>query len=126
MVGEVLPAFTVKYHIPAQYAGGNPTDQVARMALVKANPQSDVFISDDGPMYRAIDLGLCGKVEPRLTAGVIDSAHTTRTTGQSASACSPAGFPTTQNTSPNTAGPRRRPGTTSTRLATRDYWRSPR
>ena len=62
MIGQVVPAFSAKYHIPAEYSGGNPTDQIARMVASRGNPRSDVFITDDGPMYRAIDLGLCGKV----------------------------------------------------------------
>jgi putative spermidine/putrescine transport system substrate-binding protein len=74
-LSTVVPAFSAKYHIPAEYAGGNPTDQIARMVVVKGNPQSDVFITDDGPMYRAIELGLCGKVEGLPTADLIDGAR---------------------------------------------------
>jgi putative spermidine/putrescine transport system substrate-binding protein len=72
---EVVPRFSAKYHIPAEYAGGNPTDQIARMVVVKGNPQSDVFITDDGPMYRAIELGLCGKTEGLPAADLIDGAR---------------------------------------------------
>jgi putative spermidine/putrescine transport system substrate-binding protein len=74
-LSDVVPAFSAKYHIPAEYAGGNPTDQIARLVVVKGNPQSDVFITDDGPMYRAIELGLCGKVEGLPTADLIDGAR---------------------------------------------------
>ena len=74
-VSDVVPNFSAKYHIPAEYAGGNPTDQIARMVVAKGNPQSDVFITDDGPMYRAIELGLCRKVEDMPTADLIDSAR---------------------------------------------------
>ena len=74
-ISDVVPAFTAKYHIPAEYAGGNPTDQIARMVVVQSKPQSDVFISDDGPMYRAIELGLCGKVESLPTGDLAESAR---------------------------------------------------
>jgi putative spermidine/putrescine transport system substrate-binding protein len=72
---EVVPAFSAKYHVPAEYAGGNSTDQIARMVAGKGNPQTDVFITDDGPMYRAIELGLCGKVEGLPAADLIDLAR---------------------------------------------------
>jgi putative spermidine/putrescine transport system substrate-binding protein len=73
--GEVVPAFSAKYHIPTEYSGGNPTDQIARMVVAKGSPQSDVFISDDGPMYRAIELGLCGTVQGLSVADLTDDAR---------------------------------------------------
>ena len=75
MINEVVPAFSAKYRIPAEYSGGNPTDQIARIVAAKGNPQSDVFITDDGPMYRTIELGLCGKVEGLPAADLIDGAR---------------------------------------------------
>jgi putative spermidine/putrescine transport system substrate-binding protein len=74
-LSDVMPAFNAKYHILAEYAGGNPTDQIARMVAARGNPQSDVFITDDGPMYRTIELGLCGKLDGLPTAGLIDTAR---------------------------------------------------
>ena len=74
-LNQVLPGFSVKYHASAEYAGGNSTDQIARMVAGKGNPQSDVFITDDGPMYRAIELGLCGTIEGLPTADLIDAAR---------------------------------------------------
>jgi putative spermidine/putrescine transport system substrate-binding protein len=74
-IDQIVPAFSAKYHAPAEYAGGNSTDQIARMVAGRGNPQSDVFITDDGPMYRAIELGLCGKIEGLPTADLIDVAR---------------------------------------------------
>jgi putative spermidine/putrescine transport system substrate-binding protein len=74
-LSAVVPGFSAKYHVQAEYAGGNSTDQIARMVAGKGNPQSDVFITDDGPMYRAIELGLCGKIEGLPVADLIDTAR---------------------------------------------------
>ena len=74
-LNQIVPAFSAKYHVPAEYAGGNSTDQIARMVAGRGNPQSDVFITDDGPMYRAIELGLCGKIEGLPAADLIETAR---------------------------------------------------
>ena len=74
MNSDVIPMFIEKYHIRTEYSGGNPTDQLARMVAARGNPQSDVFITDDGPMYRTIEFGLCSKVEGLPTADLIDGA----------------------------------------------------
>jgi putative spermidine/putrescine transport system substrate-binding protein len=74
-IDQIVPAFSTKYHAPAEYAGGNSTDQIARMVAGRGNPLSDVFITDDGPMYRAIELGLCGKIEGLPAADLIDTAR---------------------------------------------------
>ena len=74
MNSDVVPMFIAKYHIHTEYSGGNPTDQIARMVAARGNAQSDVFITDDGPMYRTIELGFCTKVEGLPTADLIDGA----------------------------------------------------
>ena len=72
---EIVPAFSAKFNIRAEYVAGNPVDQIARMVTGKPNPQTDVFITDDGPMYRAIELGLCGKAEGLPVADMIENAR---------------------------------------------------
>ena len=72
---EVVPAFSAKYNVRAEYIGGNPTDQIARMVAGGGNSRPDVFITDDGPMFRAIELGLCGRIEHLPATDLIDGAR---------------------------------------------------
>ncbi len=72
---QVLAGFTAQTGIAAEYAGGNPVDQIARMIAQRSSQQIDVFISDDGPMFQAIGAGLCGKVESVPANDLIDLAR---------------------------------------------------
>ena len=60
---QVFPEFEKQHGIRIEYTAGNSTDTLARLVATKANPQIDVAIMDDGPMYQAIALGLCKDVE---------------------------------------------------------------
>src|SRR5436305_13351315 len=71
---EVIPPFEKKYGLKIEYVAGNSTDTLAKLQAQKGNQQIDVAIVDDGPMYQAIQLGFCGKIEG-LPAGLYDAAR---------------------------------------------------
>ena len=59
----ILPAFEKKTGAKTEYVAGNSTDNIARMQAQRANQEIDVAILDDGPMYQAVALGLCGELK---------------------------------------------------------------
>ena len=60
---EIIPAFEKKTGAKVEYVAGNSTDNIARMQAQRANQEIDVAIVDDGPMYPAVALGLCGDLK---------------------------------------------------------------
>jgi putative spermidine/putrescine transport system substrate-binding protein len=72
---EVMPAFEQANGVKVEYVAGNSTDTLAKLQAQKGNQQIDVAIVDDGPMYQAIQLGFCGKVEGLPTADLYDAAR---------------------------------------------------
>jgi len=60
---RLFPAFEAKWGAKIEYTAGNSTDTLAKLQAQKANQVIDVAIVDDGPMYQAIALGFCGKIE---------------------------------------------------------------
>jgi putative spermidine/putrescine transport system substrate-binding protein len=60
---EIIPAFEKKTGAKVEYVAGNSTDNIARMQAQRANQEIDVAILDDGPMYQAVALGLCGELK---------------------------------------------------------------
>jgi len=60
---EIIPAFEKKHGVKVEYIAGNSTDTLAKLQAQKGNQQIDVAIVDDGPMYQAIQLGFCSKIE---------------------------------------------------------------
>jgi len=71
---EVIPPFEKANGVKVEYVAGNSTDTLAKLQAQKGNQQIDVAIVDDGPMYQAIQLGFCGKVD-RLPADLSDAAR---------------------------------------------------
>src|SRR3954451_2003114 len=71
---EVIPAFEKENGVKVEYVAGNSTDTLAKLQAQKGNQQIDVAIVDDGPMYQAIQLGFCGKLEG-LPADLYDTAR---------------------------------------------------
>ena len=71
---EVMPAFEQANGVKVEYVAGNSTDTLAKLQAQKGNQQIDVAIVDDGPMYQAIQLGFCGKVDG-LPADLYDAAR---------------------------------------------------
>jgi putative spermidine/putrescine transport system substrate-binding protein len=60
---EIIPAFEKKTGAKVEYVAGNSTDNIARMEAQRGNQEIDVAIVDDGPMYQAVALGLCGDLK---------------------------------------------------------------
>jgi putative spermidine/putrescine transport system substrate-binding protein len=71
---EVIPAFEQANGVKVEYVAGNSTDTLAKLQAQKSNQQIDVAIVDDGPMYQAIQLGFCGKIDG-LPADLYDAAR---------------------------------------------------
>ena len=71
---EIIPAFEKKHNVKVEYIAGNSTDTIAKLVAQKSNQQIDVAIVDDGPMYQAIQLGFCGKIEG-LPADLYEAAR---------------------------------------------------
>ena len=71
---EVIPAFEQANGVKVEYIAGNSTDTLAKLQAQKGNQQNDVAIVDDGPMYQAIQLGFCGKVDG-LPADLYDATR---------------------------------------------------
>lgn len=60
---DVFPAFEAKHGVKIEYTAGNSTDTIAKLQAQKSNQVIDVAIVDDGPMYQAIALGFCAKID---------------------------------------------------------------
>ena len=75
MRDEVIPEFEKKHGIKVEYIAGNSTDTLAKLQAQKGNQQIDVAIVDDGPMYQAIELGFCGKINNLETGDLYDAAR---------------------------------------------------
>ena len=71
---RVIPGFEQANGVKVEYVAGNSTDTLAKLQAQKGNQQIDVAIVDDGPMYQAIQLGFCGKVEG-VPADLYDAAR---------------------------------------------------
>ena len=72
---EVIPDFEKKHGVKVEYVAGNSTDTLAKLQAQRGNQQIDVAIVDDGPMYQAIQLGFCGKIEGIPAADLYDQAR---------------------------------------------------
>jgi putative spermidine/putrescine transport system substrate-binding protein len=72
---EVVPGFEQANGVKVEYVAGNSTDTLAKLQAQKGNQQIDVAILDDGPMYQAIQLGFCDKIEGLPGADLYDVAH---------------------------------------------------
>jgi putative spermidine/putrescine transport system substrate-binding protein len=70
----VIPNFEVKHGVKVEYVAGNSTDTLAKLQAQKANQVIDVAIVDDGPMYQAIQLGFCARIEGLAKDELYDAA----------------------------------------------------
>ncbi|MBB2974035.1 ABC transporter substrate-binding protein [Mesorhizobium sp. RMAD-H1] len=75
MRDEVIPEFEKKHGVKVEYVAGNSTDTLAKLQAQKGNQQIDVALLDDGPMYQAIELGFCRKIEALETGNLYDAAR---------------------------------------------------
>ncbi|MFN5123794.1 MAG: ABC transporter substrate-binding protein [Bradyrhizobium sp.] len=71
---QVIPGFEKENGVKVEYVAGNSTDTLAKLQAQKGNQHIDVVIVDDGPMYQAIQLGFCGKLDG-LPADLYDTAR---------------------------------------------------
>lgn len=71
---EVFPDFEKKHGVKIEYTTGNSTDTIAKLQAQKGNQVIDVAIVDDGPMYLAIGLGFCAKIDGLPKADLYPSA----------------------------------------------------
>ncbi len=60
---KLLPDFEKQHNVKVTYVAGNSTDTLAKLVARKDNPDVDVAMIDDGPMMRAISLGLCAPMQ---------------------------------------------------------------
>ncbi|HRD77526.1 MAG TPA: ABC transporter substrate-binding protein [Hyphomicrobiaceae bacterium] len=72
---EIIPAFEKKHGVKVEYVAGNSTDTLAKLQAQKGNQQIDVAIVDDGPMFRAIELGFCKKIDGLPEADLYPAAR---------------------------------------------------
>ena len=70
----MFPDFEAKHGVKIEYSAGNSTDTLAKLQAQKANQVIDVAIVDDGPMYLAIQLGFCAKIEGLATDDLYETA----------------------------------------------------
>lgn len=75
MRDEVIPEFEKKHGVKVEYIAGNSTDTLAKLQAQKGNQQIDVAIVDDGPMYQAIELGFCKKINDLQTGDLYEAAR---------------------------------------------------
>jgi len=60
---DVLPAFEKANKVRVVYVPGNSTDTLGKLQAQKNNPELDVVMLDDGPMYQAVQFGFCDKID---------------------------------------------------------------
>lgn len=56
---KILPVFEKANDVKVTYVAGNSTDTLAKLQAQRDNQEIDVAMIDDGPMSRAVSLGLC-------------------------------------------------------------------
>ena len=62
---KVIPAFEKQHNVKVVYVAGNSTETLAKLQAQKGRQQINVAMMDDGPMYQALQLGLCEKLRDR-------------------------------------------------------------
>ncbi len=63
MKEKILPLFEKEHGAKIEYVAGVSTELLARLQAQRSNQELDVVILDDGPMYQAVEFGLCGKLD---------------------------------------------------------------
>lgn len=59
---KILPPFEAEHKTKVVYVAGNSTDTLAKLQAQKGHQQINVALIDDGPMYQAMQMGLCDKI----------------------------------------------------------------
>jgi putative spermidine/putrescine transport system substrate-binding protein len=60
---KIDPPFEKAHDVKIVYVAGNSSDTLAKLQAQKGHQQINVAVMDDGPMYQAMQAGLCGKIE---------------------------------------------------------------
>jgi putative spermidine/putrescine transport system substrate-binding protein len=60
---KIIPAFEKAHNAKIVYVAGSSSDTLAKLQAQKGRQQINVVVLDDGPMYQAMQMGLCAKVE---------------------------------------------------------------
>jgi putative spermidine/putrescine transport system substrate-binding protein len=60
---QIIPAFEKAHNVKIVYVAGNSSDTLAKLQAQKGHEQINVAIMDDGPMYQAMQMGLCAKLD---------------------------------------------------------------
>lgn len=60
---KIIPAFEKAHDVKIVYVAGNSSDTLAKLQAQKGHQQINVAVMDDGPMYQAMQMNLCAKVE---------------------------------------------------------------
>jgi putative spermidine/putrescine transport system substrate-binding protein len=59
---KIIPAFEKLHDVKVVYVAGNSTETLAKLQAQKGRQQINVAMMDDGPMYQALQQGLCGEL----------------------------------------------------------------
>lgn len=59
---RIIPAFEKQHGVKVVYVAGNSTETLAKLQAQKGRQQINVAMMDDGPMYQALQMGLCEKL----------------------------------------------------------------
>lgn len=59
---KVIPTFEKAHDVKVVYVAGNSTETLAKLQAQKGRQQINVALMDDGPMYQALQMGLCEKL----------------------------------------------------------------
>jgi len=59
MRAQVIPAFERAKNVKIEYVAGQSTATLAKLQAQRGNQEISVAIADDGPMYQAVQFGMC-------------------------------------------------------------------
>ena len=74
MKEKIIPRFEAMHPVSVQYVAAVSSKTLARLQAQKANPDLDVVIMDDGPIYQASEANLCAEDTPRQGPALFDVA----------------------------------------------------
>src|SRR5690606_36613850 len=72
MQKDIIPDFEAKHNVKVVYIPGRSVETVAKLQAQKGNQEINVAISDDGPMYQAVQYGLC---DPIASTPIYDDVY---------------------------------------------------
>lgn len=60
---KVLPRFEEAHNVKVEYVAGVSTELLARLQAQRNSQELDIVMMDDGPMFQAVEFGLCERLE---------------------------------------------------------------